>query len=237
MTRTSAAGNEMQISDHSPAERIARIAALLEREFGTPDISAGGDPLDTLVGTILSQSTSGTNSHRAFLSLKAAFPRWEDAVAAGPGAIEGAIRSGGLAKQKSKRIHRLLSRIRDERGALSLNDICAWPDDQVFAWLTSFEGVGTKTVAAMLMFACGRDICPVDTHVARITRRLGLVPPRVAAEEIFQTLGNHVPASKGASLHINLIRFGRTRCTSRAPKCDDCPFHPQCNYYLERQNT
>ena len=217
-------------ADAEPGTRLGRVEAALRAEFGDPQVRPHGAPLDVLIGTILSQSTSGTNSSRAYESLRGAFPRWEDALAAGPVAIADAIRSGGLAAQKSVRIHALLRGIADAYGALSLDHICTWPDDRVFGWLGGFDGIGTKTIAVMLLFACGRDTCPVDTHVNRIARRLGFVREKAPPDETFRTLQRHLPTGRGASLHVNLIRFGRTRCRARSPRCEGCPLRSDCAY-------
>jgi len=219
-----------RIDGEALARRLAHVADILEATQGVPELGSPDDPLDALIETILSQSTNNTNSGRAFENLKAAFPRWEDALDAGPEAIEETIRSGGLARQKSVRIHRLLAHLAGERRELSLANICTWSDERVFEWLGAFEGVGTKTIAVVLMFACRRDVCPVDTHVHRIVRRLGLVRENAGAEETFWTLLPATPPHRGGPLHLNLIRFGRTRCTARAPGCDGCPFRGECLY-------
>ena len=225
-------GGDVASPDDLP-RRVKALAAALERMFGRPEIRPRGDPLDVLIETILSQSTNDRNRERAYRSLRERFPRWEDALAAGPKPIRGAIRSGGLSRQKSVRIHALLERLAAEHGKLSLSEICAWPEERVFEWLGAFEGVGSKTIAVVLMFACGRDICPVDTHVHRIVRRLGLVRPNAGAEEAFSALRPHIPPGEGPSLHLNLLRFGRTRCTARSPGCEGCPFRAECRYERE----
>ncbi len=210
--------------------RVGKIASVLEATLGRPEIRPHGPVLDALIGTILSQSTTGRNSSRAFESLRSAFPEWGDALAAGAGPIRDAIRSGGLAAQKSVRIHRLLARVAEETGDLSLEHVRGWPDDEVYEWLGSFEGVGVKTVAVLLLFACGRDVCPVDTHVHRICRRLSVVRERASADETFRALQPVVPAGSAGALHMSLIAFGRTRCRSQSPKCDGCPLGDECGY-------
>lgn len=211
-------------------KRLRHLATVLEGLFGHPRVRFDADPLDALIGTILSQSTNDANSGRAYDSLRLRFPTWEDALEAGPGEIERAIRSGGLARQKSTRLHAILRQIKEERGTLSLDDLCTWSDDEAFSWLGRFKGVGPKTVAIVLLFACGRDLCPVDTHVHRIVRRLGLVRQKASAGAAFETLRPHIPRGKGASLHLNLVRFGRTRCTARSPACRSCPLNGECLY-------
>ena len=228
-------GDEALSEQRWLAERLSRIAAALKREFGTPEItSAEGDqrrrPLDQLVRVILSQNTSDINSSRAWESLLNAFPSWEDALAAGPAAIEGAIRQGGLAAQKARFIHGALERLKAERGALDMDFVCGMTDDDALDYLGEFDGVGPKSAAIVLMFACGRDLCPVDTHVHRIARRLGLVRERASAEPTFHVLRAAMPAGEAAALHVNLLRFGKSRCAARAPRCEGCPFLDICLY-------
>jgi len=215
------------------AARVERVADILEADQGRPDIVRRGSVLDSVVRVILSQSTSDVNSGRAWKSLEERFPTWDEALQAGPGEIERTIRAGGLAKQKSRYIHGLLTRVKDETGALSLDGLCEWSDDDVFEWLGTIDGVGTKSIAVVLMFACGRDVCPVDTHVLRISRRLGFVPPKATAEKAFWALKELIPEGRAPSLHINLIRFGKSRCTARNPDCDGCPFADKCRYDRE----
>lgn len=215
------------------AARVERVADILEAEQGRPDIVRRGSLLDSVVRVILSQSTSDVNSGRAWKSLEERFSTWDEALEAGPEEIEKTIRAGGLAKQKSRYIHGLLTRVKGERGALALDYLCDWSDDEVFEWLGEIDGVGTKSIAVVLMFACGRDVCPVDTHVLRISRRLGFVPSNATAEKAFWALKDLIPEGRAPSLHINLIRFGKSRCTARNPDCDGCPFADECLYDRE----
>jgi len=212
-------------------EKTGRAVAALERRFGVPSRDHPRPLLDSLVQTILSQSTSDVNSHRAFATLKARYPRWEDAWRAGPGGIEAAIRSGGLARQKSRRIHKLLGWARERFGDFDLSPLAHMPTEDVFATLLPLEGVGVKTVAVMLLFACGRDCFAVDTHVHRIVRRLGLVPQNASAEKTFHLMAPLVPQGKAFSFHVNLLRLGRTLCRPSRPACPECPLKRLCNYH------
>ncbi len=210
--------------------KTARALALLERWFGVPEWDGPEQPLDVLVQTILSQSTSDVNSGRAFEALKAAFPTWAGAFAAGPAAIEAAIRCGGLARQKSRRIHRVLGWVRERFGAFDLAAVHGMPTEEVFRTFLPLEGVGVKTVAVMLLFACGRDCFAVDTHVHRIVRRVGLVPATASAERAFHLMAPLVPKGKALSLHLNLLALGRSVCRPTAPNCPQCPLRRLCDY-------
>ncbi len=210
--------------------KTARCAAALERRYGVPEWSGPRPPLDALIQTILSQATSDVNSHRAFRQLTERFPRWEDALAAGPRDIERAIRSGGLARQKSVRIHKLLRWVDEQFGGLSLDAVGQMPTDEVFDTLLPLDGVGVKTIAVMLLFACGRDVFAVDTHVHRIVRRVGLVPEKATAEKAFKLMRPLVPEGKALSFHVNLLKLGRTLCRPSDPACAECPLRRLCDY-------
>ena len=210
--------------------KTARAVAALERRFGVPEWAGPRPPLDALIQTVLSQATSDTNSGRAFGRLKERFATWDEALAAGPHAIERPIRCGGLAGQKSVRIHEILRWVKDELGELALDFVHDTPDEEVFETLLPLKGVGVKTVAVMLLFACGRDCFAVDTHVQRITRRLGLVPEKASADRIFALMKPLVPKGKALSFHLNLLRLGRTLCRPTSPACPQCPLRRLCNH-------
>ena len=210
--------------------KAARAVAALEQRFGAPEWDGPEAPLDALVRTVLSQSTSDVNSGRAFDALKAQFPTWEAAFAAGPGGIEATIRCGGLARQKSARIHKLLGWVRERFGRFDLGAVHAMPTEEVFELFLPLEGVGVKTVAVMLLFACGRDCFAVDTHVHRIVRRLGLVPPKASAEATFHLMKPLVPKGKALSFHLNLLALGRSICRPTTPNCAACPLRRLCDH-------
>ena len=187
-------------------------------------------PLDALIETVLSQSTSDVNSHRAFRMLKEAFPTWPEAHEAGPRRIEKAIRSGGLARQKSARIHELLGWVRERFGSFDLGAVQGMSDAEVFELLLPLKGVGVKTIAVMLLFACGRDTFAVDTHVHRIVRRLGLVREKASAERTFYLMVPLVPEGKALSFHLNLLALGRSLCRPTSPRCRECPLRRMCDH-------
>lgn len=209
--------------------RLRRVADRLASRYGRPRRRAE-DPLDCLIETVLSQNTSDLNSGRAFAALKAAFPRWEEAARARPAAIERAIRPGGLARTKSRRIKLVLAAVRRRAGRLDLGVLRRLQPDEADAWLRGLPGVGPKTRACVLLFACGHLAFPVDTHVARIARRAGFVGPKTSAEEAHALLLPAVPAGRHLDLHLNLIRLGRELCRPRAPRCPECPMRSDCDH-------
>ena len=208
--------------------RVRAIHRRLERHFGELSPPRRTDPLDELVLTVLSQHTSDLNADRAFSSLRAAFPSWEDVVRAGSEEVADAIRSGGLANTKAPRIQAVLREIHDREGAFDLSRLRGMTDAEVVSYLSTLPGVGPKTVAVVLAFSLGRDAMPVDTHVHRVTKRLGWVGERSSAEQAHRVLEELVPAEIRVPMHVGLIRLGREICKAGRPRCEDCPIFELC---------
>jgi len=216
--------------DHT-MENIPYIIQNLKAVYGLPVIDRSLDPLDVLIQTILSQSTTNINSHRAFDSLKQRFPTWEQARRAHTISIESAIKSGGLARQKSVRIKNLLNEIYERRQSLDLSFLCTAPLDEAKEFLASFKGVGPKTIACTLLFACNRPVFPIDTHIFRIARRLGLIPEKISDQHAHQLMEDMLPPARYYEIHINLIRHGRKICRPQNPLCEDCCLIDYCQFY------
>lgn len=211
--------------------RAMEIFRRLVAEYGQPVWSSRGDPLETLVGTFLSQNTSDTNSERALQALRARFPSWEALMTAPVTEVEEAIRSGGLAHMKAPRIQAALRRIWEERGELSLDFLADLPLAEARAWLCSLHGVGAKTAAIVLLFSLGRPLFPVDTHVHRVSRRLGIAPAKATPEQTETIWEKLMPPETFFPLHMNLIRHGRQVCKAINPRCDRCILRDLCAYY------
>ncbi len=207
--------------------RLTLVATRLAAAYGRPS-RRRTDPLGTLVETVLSQNTSDLNSDRAYVSLRAAFPTWETLAAARPARIESVIRSGGLARLKSRRLKRLLAAVKKREGRYDLRCLRGLTPEQAEARLLGLPGVGPKTRACVLLFGCGHAAFPVDTHVHRVSLRLGLLPPRTDAARAHQLLAPAVPAGRHLDLHLNLIRLGREVCRAREPRCPTCPLAAGC---------
>lgn len=218
---------------------ISGIAATLDRVYGPRHWRPHGDPLDELIGTVLSQHTSDINTERAFRSLKERFPRWEQVRTAPVDEVADAIRSGGLARIKAPRIQRILDTILQEHGELSLDWILPLPVEQARAELTELPGVGPKTASCVLLFSLGLPAMPVDTHVHRVSLRLGIIPPKTSAEAAHTMLESLVGADRDAvyALHLNLIAHGRAVCAARNPRCDRCPLQECCDYYRTHRHA
>jgi len=184
--------------------------------------------LDELVLTVLSQATSDVNSGRAFEGLKGRFATWDEVSVAPVEEVASAIRAGGIADVKARRIQDILHAIEAREGSLELGRLNTLPDEEVEEYLDSLPGVGPKTVACVLLFCMQRDAFPVDTHVHRVGKRLGIIAPNVTAEAAHRTLGRDVPPDIRYEFHMALIRHGRTICKARAPRCTECVLFDLC---------
>jgi endonuclease-3 len=214
--------------------KVRRLSRILDRIYGPRTWQPGDDVLDQLIKTILSQNTSDTNSLRAFHSLRERFPTWDDVHRASPGQVTAAIRSGGLARIKAGRIKTILDQICREQSGCDLSFLRRWSTDRVREYLAGFTGVGEKTIACVLLFALGRPVMPVDTHVQRVGQRLGLIPPRANAAQAHALLQDIVPADLVYALHLHLIEHGRAVCKARKPRCGNCSLRVPCTAYRQR---
>jgi len=211
----------------SPARQV--FQRLLDF-YGQPEWRNPLPALDELISTILSQNTSDTNRDRAFMLLRQRFPTWEQVREAVPASVTDAIRIAGLANQKGPRIQQVLKGISAERGSLDLRFLKDLPLEEARAWLMKFKGVGPKTAAIVLLFSLEHPAFPVDTHIYRVTGRLGLRPEKMTVEEAHLHLEKLFPPETYVAAHLNLIRLGREICSSRKPACPLCPLRELCNY-------
>ena len=211
--------------------KAAKIDVILTDLYGRKEIEGDEDPMDTLVETILSQNTTDKNSHRAFRELKRAYPRWEHMIGASPKRVAGLIRSGGLARIKAERILDALEFIKKNRGELRLDFLHSLNPSQADAWLAQMKGVGPKTRGIILLFALRMPAFPVDTHIHRVTKRLGLIGQKTSRETAQEELAGLVPPGEYYNFHINLIEHGRAVCQARLPRCSTCKIRRFCDFY------
>jgi endonuclease-3 len=207
---------------------INEIISRLEQEYGALEWRPLADPLSVLIETILSQNTSDVNSHRAFDRLIDTFGTWERLAEAGVDDIAEAIRGGGLNRIKAARIKGCLESILESRGRLDLGFLALLPSSEAKAWLEKLPGVGPKTAACVLLLSLGKPALPVDTHVYRVSRRLGLIDSKVSPEEAHQLLEAMVPEEKRYEFHFLMLAQGRKVCRARRPLCHECVFQQQC---------
>jgi Predicted EndoIII-related endonuclease len=222
--------NEARIEKIKEEKPFRYIVQNLERTFGEPTLSPKSEPLSMLVNIILSQATSDANSRRTFENLRKRFGSWEDVLAADESEIAEAIRFGGLANQKARVIKDLLQQIKEKNGSLSLGFLEKMPDAEARDYLLQFRGIGPKTVACTLLFALHKEVFPLDTHIFRVLRRMGVLPEKISDEKAHGLLDRLAPKGKFYSLHVNLIRLGRTVCRPREPLCEKCPLVEYCDY-------
>ena len=198
------------------------------KTFGPLEPPRAADPLDELILTVLSQHTSDLNAERAFGELRAALPTWQQVVDTPSTAVADVIRSGGLANTKAPRIQAILREVHGREGAFSLDRLRELSDADARAYLTSLPGIGPKTAAVVLSFALGRDAMPVDTHVHRVTKRLGIIPAKASAERADRLLHDLVPDGLRTPLHVAFIQLGRQICKAPTPRCAGCPLKDLC---------
>jgi endonuclease-3 len=213
-------------------KQIHRIHELLVQHYGSRKVKKR-DPLDGLILILLSQATNDINCDRAFSNLKSKFPTWKGVLRAPVEEIADAIRVGGLANQKAARIKKLLQEIQDEQGNLDLGWMFDAPPEKCRAYMNKFHGVGPKTVACVLVFFLDKPAFPVDTHVHRVTKRLGWIRPQAGADEAHRVLEAAIPDEYKLDLHVNLISHGRAICRATGnggPQCGECFLRKHCAF-------
>jgi endonuclease-3 len=218
-------------SDRALAHKAQRVHAVLLRAYGVPDWGERLPAVDELVATILSQNTNDANSGRAFDLLRQRFGTLEAVRDAPVEDVIAAIRPAGLANQKGPRIQAILRAVTLERGALDLEFLKRRSPAEARAWLTQFHGVGPKTASIVMLFSLGLPAFPVDTHVHRVTGRLGLRPEALSADDCHAHFEALFPPEAYGPAHLNLIRHGREVCHARSPECGRCVLKRLCDYY------
>ena len=223
----------------SAATHLARVYNLLIESYGKPENEPDYDPLGGLIGTILSQHTSDINSERAYRQLVETFPTWEAVRDAATYEVAEAIRCGGLANTKAPRIQDVLHTLTGQKEAEGYSGSLAQylaarlaelSPEEGWHYLRTLPGVGPKTAACVMMFNLDLPVMPVDTHVHRVSKRLGLIGPRVSADQAHEIFAEMVPPEWVYPLHVNLIRHGRRICHAQKPECKKCPLYRECAF-------
>jgi len=220
----------------SPVQQALAVHQTLLAFYGEPIWRNPLPPVDELISTILSQNTNDINRDRAFEALRARYPTWEAVRDAPTSEVVESIRVAGLANQKGPRLQQVLKQITAERGNLDLSFLNALPLEDARAWLTKFNGVGPKTAAIVLCFSLGRPAFPVDTHVYRVTGRIGLRPEKLSVEDAHPYLEGIFPPETYYAAHLNIIRLGREICHARKPECLTCPLLSLCDFGQNQVN-
>ena len=209
---------------------LRRVVRILDDAYGRPVLSPRYPPVDELVYTILSQNTADVNTDRTFAALKARFPRWTEVRDAAVAQIEETIALGGLARTKAPRIKAVLEAISERTGEPDLGELAGMTDAAAEAYLTRLPGIGPKTAACVLLFSLERPVMPVDTHVHRVARRLGVIDATTSAERAHPELTALAgPRAEDVyAAHVGLVRHGRCVCHARRPRCGECPLAGLC---------
>lgn len=209
-------------------QKVQEASDILEQMYGSPQRDTTVEPLDCLIRTILSQNTNDVNRDRAYDNLCSRFPTWEDVMTADVMAIEEAIRVGGLSRQKSERIKNFLVQLHAERGGLSLDFMRELETNEAVEFLCQYKGIGIKTAYVTLAFALGREVFPVDTHILRIARRLGVLDEKVPFAMAHEVLGPLIQPRDRYAMHVLLIAHGRAVCKAARPLCGQCRILQLC---------
>lgn len=217
-----------QIQEHR--ERLVQVQERLRHRFGTPTWHVKLPAVDELVCTILSQNTNDINRDKAFQALKERYPDWEAVRDADPAELQSVIRIAGLANQKGPNIQAALRDITEERGKIDLDWLKEKDPEEARKWLVKLRGVGPKTAAIVMVFALGMPAFPVDTHIYRVTGRIGLRPRNLDISKTHAYMEEIADPEDFGSLHLNLINLGREICQARKPKCPICPIIDLCQY-------
>jgi endonuclease-3 len=209
---------------------MRRVLALLRGAYGPRPAKCWGDGVGVLVDTILSQNTSAANSDAGYRQLRRRFRSWKQVAEAPVEEVERCIRVSGLSNLKAPRIQAILRRIKAERGKFDLQFLNDLEDEAAYAYLRGFPGVGPKTACCTLLFAFGKALFPVDTHIHRIAWRLGLVPAKATEEQTRELLSPKISPNDRYETHVLLIEHGRKTCRAINPRCDDCVLLRMCPY-------
>lgn len=211
--------------------QILAIQSKLYAKYGYPEKwIAQDDPLDALIAVLLSHNTTDAQSFPAYDELKKTFPTWEQCMNSPEEKIKNAIRKCGLANVKAKRIKQILSEICEKEGKLDLNFLRELTPNEAKEYLTNFKGVGPKSAAVVLNFACQMPLFPVDTHIYRVLQRTGVISDKVTRENAHDIMDALVPNEYKTDLHVNIIKLGRETCKAKTPKCYQCPIINNCKY-------
>lgn len=219
----------------NPRECALEVHRRLLEKYGDPSWRESLSILDELISTILSQNTNDINRDRAFTKLKNRFGTWENVHDADVNSVIEAIRSAGLANQKGPRIQKILRQITIERGSLELEFLKDFSTDEAMSWLMQFKGVGPKTASIVLLFSLEKAAFPVDTHIHRVTGRVGLRPEKMSNEQAHRHLAKLFPPETYKAAHLNIIRLGREVCHPRKPACEICILQSLCDYFQKSQ--
>lgn len=215
--------------------RVAVVSRLFEENVGEIDHPTTSDPLESLVETLLSHNTNDRNRDIAFNNLLDTYPNWKALHSAPHGELAEVIRVAGLNRQKAQRIQDLLDYLMEKYGEYSAEFLREMTFEEAVEELGHLKGMGYKTIAVVMCFTLGVDVFPVDTHVHRLSKRIGFVPEKYDAVKTFKAMRHLVPEGKSYQFHLHLITHGRQICNARKPKCEECFVRDHCLYYFRNK--
>jgi endonuclease-3 len=221
----------------NPKDKALEVHRRLLQVFGERPRRRHLDPVSQLVSTILSQNTNDNLRDQAYDTLRQRFPTWEEVRDAPLAEVIAAIQVAGLGQTKAPRMQQALRHITAERGRLELDFLRQMSVEDAKAWLMAMNGIGPKTAAIILLFSLGMPAFPVDTHVHRVSRRLGLIPPQASREKAHELLEAMLPPETYYNFHLNLIQHGREVCHARKPRCELCTLRDLCDYYQKTASS
>ncbi|MFB6182802.1 MAG: endonuclease III [Candidatus Nanohaloarchaea archaeon] len=212
---------------------IRELNSKLISEYGEPEPPKDQTDIDYLIETILSQNTNDKNRDKAFNNLKDKYDNYKEIEEADRDELTDTIRIAGLGPTKAERIQKCLTQIREDKGEYTLEFLENKSVEEGKDYLSDLPGIGPKTAAIILCFYFGKPVMPVDTHVHRVSKRLGLVPKNSSRTKSHNVLENKVPDDIKYEFHRLLITHGRKVCTARNPSCNKCILSESCKYYKE----
>ena len=210
--------------------KTRKITKLLNSSYGRPEPLRRSEPVGELIRTVLSQNTSDNNSLKAFAILKKNFRSWDSLLKVDTKRIARLIRHAGLANIKAKRIKDILKEIKRREGKIALSRLKNLNIEDSQEYLKSLKGVGPKTAACVLLFSFGKPVIPVDTHIFRVTKRLGLIGKDLGIGEAHEVLTEMVPRDLIYEFHLGIIEHGRRTCKAENPKCGICVLYSLCKF-------
>lgn len=222
-------------TDEQKRERVRNVVEAVEEVYGRPRLILRFTPMEELISCIMSQNSADAKSFPAFTHLRETFQTWQDVVDAGPERVADVIRGAGLANQKSKAIVGTLTKIYDAFGDYTLEPLRKLETREALTWLMELPGVGPKTASLVLCFAMGRETVPVDTHVYRVSWRLGLIPETLGEKKAHDVLIDYIPSGFAFRFHLAFIQHGRTVCKAPRPVCGDCAVTHLCQFFQSQQ--
>lgn len=231
MHATSEAGALRNLS--APGERSMQVYDLLGEEYGIRPWERRREPMHELISTILSHRTTGANEHKAYTRLRERYGSWEQIRDAPVDEITEAIAPANYPEAKAPRIKAVLERIIAERGAANIDFLGDLPVQEGLAWLQSLPGVGPKTASLVLLFCFAKPVLPVDTHVHRVSGRIGLISANTSAEQAHTLLLQLLPHNAELlwNFHHTMLRHGQRVCIWGTPRCERCVLRQLCDYY------